>query len=97
MLSGIIGALIGQRLAPADALELAVVVERRRPRLVAEDAEALNCTSELMNLRRIADRGTSAHRQIRGYEAALILRSAGFGRVRVLDGGLAMWPFEKVE
>jgi len=33
---------------------------------------------------------------IRGYEASLILRAAGFGRVRVLDGGVAMWPFEKV-
>ncbi len=33
---------------------------------------------------------------IRGYEASLILRAAGYGRVRVLDGGVAMWPFEKV-
>jgi NADPH-dependent 2,4-dienoyl-CoA reductase/sulfur reductase-like enzyme/rhodanese-related sulfurtransferase len=32
---------------------------------------------------------------LRGYEAALILKAAGFERVRVLDGGLAMWPFEK--
>lgn len=39
--------------------------------LVAEDAEALNCTAELLNLRRIAERGTSAHRQIRVYEDAL--------------------------
>ncbi|MCC6697094.1 MAG: FAD-dependent oxidoreductase [Candidatus Hydrogenedentes bacterium] len=33
---------------------------------------------------------------LRGYEAALILRAAGFDRVRVMDGGLAMWPYPKV-
>jgi NADPH-dependent 2,4-dienoyl-CoA reductase/sulfur reductase-like enzyme/rhodanese-related sulfurtransferase len=32
---------------------------------------------------------------LRGYEASLILRSAGFTDVKVLDGGVAMWPFEK--
>ena len=32
---------------------------------------------------------------LRGYEAALILKAAGFDRVRVMDGGIAMWPFEK--
>jgi NADPH-dependent 2,4-dienoyl-CoA reductase/sulfur reductase-like enzyme/rhodanese-related sulfurtransferase len=33
---------------------------------------------------------------LRGYEAALVLRAAGFERVSVLDGGIAMWPYEKV-
>ena len=33
---------------------------------------------------------------LRGYEAALILKAAGFKKVRVMDGGLAMWPFPKV-
>ena len=32
---------------------------------------------------------------LRGYEAALILKSAGFTDVKVLDGGVAMWPYEK--
>jgi rhodanese-related sulfurtransferase len=32
---------------------------------------------------------------LRGYEAALILKGAGLQQVRVLDGGLMMWPFEK--
>jgi len=32
---------------------------------------------------------------LRGYEAALILKAAGFEKVRVLDGGVVMWPFEK--
>ena len=33
---------------------------------------------------------------LRGYEAALILEAAGFEKVRVMDGGIAMWPFEKL-
>ena len=33
---------------------------------------------------------------LRGYEAALILKAAGFPKVRVIDGGVVMWPFEKV-
>ena len=32
---------------------------------------------------------------LRGYEAALILKAAGFAAVKVLDGGMAMWPYEK--
>jgi NADPH-dependent 2,4-dienoyl-CoA reductase/sulfur reductase-like enzyme/rhodanese-related sulfurtransferase len=32
---------------------------------------------------------------LRGYEAALILKAAGFMDVKVLDGGVAMWPYEK--
>ena len=34
---------------------------------------------------------------LRGYEAALILASAGFKRVRVMDGGVVMWPYEKLQ
>lgn len=33
---------------------------------------------------------------LRGYEAALLLRAAGFEDVRVMDGGIEMWPYEKV-
>jgi rhodanese-related sulfurtransferase len=33
---------------------------------------------------------------LRGYEAALILKAAGFEKVRVMDGRIAMWPFEKL-
>lgn len=32
---------------------------------------------------------------LRGYEAALILQAAGFENVKVLDGGILMWPYEK--
>jgi rhodanese-related sulfurtransferase len=31
---------------------------------------------------------------LRAYEASLILRSAGFDNVKVMEGGLAMWPYE---
>ena len=33
---------------------------------------------------------------LRGYEAALILKGSGFENVRVMDGGIAMWPYEKL-
>jgi NADPH-dependent 2,4-dienoyl-CoA reductase/sulfur reductase-like enzyme/rhodanese-related sulfurtransferase len=33
---------------------------------------------------------------LRGYEAALILKAAGFPQVRVMDGGVVVWPFEKL-
>jgi NADPH-dependent 2,4-dienoyl-CoA reductase/sulfur reductase-like enzyme/rhodanese-related sulfurtransferase len=33
---------------------------------------------------------------LRAYEAALILRAAGFHDCFVLDGGVEMWPFEKL-
>ena len=33
---------------------------------------------------------------LRGYEAALILKAARFENVRVMDGGIAMWPYEKL-
>jgi len=34
---------------------------------------------------------------LRAYEAALILRGAGFENVCVLDGSIAMWPYELVK
>ncbi len=34
---------------------------------------------------------------LRGYEAALILKAAGFANVKVMDGGVAMWPYEKIK
>ncbi len=36
--------------------------------LVAEDADALDCTAELASVRNILARGTSAHRQLKDYE-----------------------------
>jgi len=34
---------------------------------------------------------------LRAYEAALVLRAAGFKKVRVMDGGIEMWPYEKLQ
>ena len=36
--------------------------------LIAEDAEALNCVTEVGNARHILTRGTSAHRQLKTFE-----------------------------
>ena len=33
---------------------------------------------------------------LRGYEAALILKAAAFQNVRVMDGGVLMWPYERL-
>jgi rhodanese-related sulfurtransferase len=32
---------------------------------------------------------------LRGYEAALILQNAGYKDVKVMDGGVLMWPYER--
>lgn len=32
---------------------------------------------------------------LRGYEAALILKSEGFTNVKVMDGGILMWPYSR--
>jgi len=39
--------------------------------LIAEDADALGCASEIANLQNILSRGTSAHRQIATYQQAM--------------------------
>lgn len=33
---------------------------------------------------------------LRGYEAALWLQAAGYEHVRMMDGGIEMWPYEKL-
>ncbi len=37
---------------------------------------------------------TFCNYSLRGYEAAVILRQAGFEQVSILDGGLSMWPYD---
>jgi rhodanese-related sulfurtransferase len=52
--------------------------------------------SRLKELPRGKEIVTFCRLSIRGYEAALLLKSEGFDRVRVMDGGVLMWPYEKV-
>lgn len=33
---------------------------------------------------------------LRGYEAALILKTQGFTNIKVMDGGVLMWPYERI-
>ena len=33
---------------------------------------------------------------LRGHEAALILKQAGFKEIKVMDGGILMWPYQKL-
>ncbi len=49
--------------------------------LVKTDAEMLNCVAEVEHARTIVERGTSAHRQVRWYEAA---RSQGADNIEAL-------------
>ena len=44
--------------------------------LVAEDAEFLGCMDELIGIRKILERGTSAHQQVAEYDRQ---RSSGVG------------------
>jgi NADPH-dependent 2,4-dienoyl-CoA reductase/sulfur reductase-like enzyme/rhodanese-related sulfurtransferase len=48
---------------------------------------------ELPRDRLIVAYGTTS---LRAYEAALALKTEGFSRVRVLEGGMAMWPYDRV-
>ena len=54
--------------------------------LIADDAEALGCKSELADIRDILDRGTSAHRQLKAHELAIAAgKSAEEALVSVVD------------
>lgn len=39
---------------------------------------------------------TMCNVSVRGYEAALILKHSGYKKVKMLDGGLDMYPYEKI-
>ena len=55
--------------------------------LCGEDAEALDCTAEIEHARRIVERGTSAHRQVRTYHDAL---AGGASRREALEAVVDM-------
>ena len=52
--------------------------------------------SRLSELPRNKEIVTFCKVSLRGYEAAKILQAAGFSRVKVMDGGMAVWPYEKL-
>lgn len=68
-------------IVPLDAL-LEELIE-----LVGEDADALDCTAELVHARTILARGTSAHRQLATYEQAL---GSGLNRQEALQAVVDM-------
>jgi NAD(P)H-nitrite reductase large subunit len=52
--------------------------------------------SRLSELPRDKEIVTFCKVSLRGYEAARILQGAGFPRVKVMDGGMAVWPYDKL-
>jgi len=86
-----------------DAGEEIVLLDVRTPQEVAEVAlpGAVNIPlgalrSRLDELPRDKEIVAFCKISLRGYEAAIILKSAGFKNVKVLDGGIVMWPFDTV-
>jgi len=78
-------------------LDVSTPMEYERERLPGSRLIPLGALrSRLDELPRDRDIVTFCTLSIRGYEAALILRAAGFSRVRVMEGGIAMWPYEKI-
>jgi rhodanese-related sulfurtransferase len=69
--------------------------QQRLPRSVLVPLGALrDRLSELSREREIV---LFCDTSLRAYEGAIILKAAGFTRVKVMEGGMAMWPYEKVE
>ncbi|HNT89257.1 MAG TPA: rhodanese-like domain-containing protein, partial [Candidatus Hydrogenedentes bacterium] len=83
----------GDRLVLLDARSPAEFEEMRLPRSVNIPLGALRARHDELN--KDAEIVAFCKVSLRGYEAALILKAAGFRNVRVLDGGIAAWPYEK--
>lgn len=79
-------------------LDVRTAAEYERVRLPAATLIPLAVLrGRLDELPRDAEIVTFSQTSLRGYEAASILKAAGFESVRVLDGGIEMWPYEKVQ
>ena len=100
LFTGISAVEVKRRLAAGEDLLLLDVrtpAEHEQERLPGARHVPLGALrGRLHELPRDRDIVTFCDSSLRGYEAAVILRAAGFPRVKVLDGGLLMWPFEKV-
>ncbi|HVM51533.1 MAG TPA: FAD-dependent oxidoreductase [Candidatus Acidoferrum sp.] len=99
-MTGLTSSELKQRMdAKADFLLLDVrsPAEYKQERLEGSTLIPLGALrSRLGELPRDKEIVTFCKASLRGYEAAKILQGAGFSKVRVLDGGIAAWPFEKV-
>ena len=70
--------------------------ERRRASVRARWHSAVGMRGRLGELPKDKEIIAFCQISLRGYEAEIILRAAGFRNVRVMDGGVAMWPFDKI-
>jgi NADPH-dependent 2,4-dienoyl-CoA reductase/sulfur reductase-like enzyme/rhodanese-related sulfurtransferase len=99
-MAGITSSEVKQRLdAKEDFLLLDVrsPAEHQQERLPGSTLMPLGALrSRLGELPRNKEIVTFCKVSLRGYEAARILRGAGFQNVRVMDGGVMAWPFEKL-
>lgn len=78
-------------------LDVRTPAELEQERLPGSTPVALsNLRSRLDELPRDKEIVVFCQTSLRAYEASMILRLAGFEKVRVLDGGVAMWPYEKI-
>jgi rhodanese-related sulfurtransferase len=64
---------------------------RGGPRRITESRKPRHVANEIM-----LEIVTFCKASLRGHEAAEILQGAGFPNVRVMDGGITAWPFEKL-
>ena len=99
-MSGVTASEVKQRL---DAKQDFVLLDVRSPaeyqqeRLAGSTLIPLGALrSRLGELPRDKEIVTFCKVSLRGYEAARILLGAGFHNVRVMDGGVMAWPFEKL-
>lgn len=86
-----------------DAGEDFFLLDVRTPQEVAETALPGAINIPLGTLRQRTDEVprdkeviTFCKISLRGYEASLILKAAGVQNVKVLDGGVVLWPYEKL-
>jgi NADPH-dependent 2,4-dienoyl-CoA reductase/sulfur reductase-like enzyme/rhodanese-related sulfurtransferase len=87
-----------QRHEPQLLLDVRTPEEYERQRLPGTLNVPLGALRErLLELPRDRDLIVVCDVGARAYEGALILRAAGLSRVWVLEGGMAAWPYEKVE
>jgi rhodanese-related sulfurtransferase len=99
-MAGLTASEVKERLdakAPFILLDVRSPAEHQQERLPGATLIPLGALrSRLGELPRDKEIVTFCKVSLRGYEAAKILQGAGFANVRVMDGGITAWPFEKL-